>query len=249
LALKIADVNLPYTFVVESLGEVVSEDLLNFRKELIEYFDGTARRHRAINGSVSVIVDSGPTQRIPLELLREWPEVVEVFAKLLRGERLDKRDELWIREVAEATGWSMNDVVEEFRNLDVDPLERVERYRSIFESYYREAFVHKERGDTKQAGEKMWGAVTALVKLYAAAKDIFISHWSLGKLYSFVENNVEERYRDIFVDLLNETYVLHIHFYEGHMGPTAFERQWKKVVELIEKARQIVLKSLAKAGI
>jgi len=237
--LKMADVSLPYTFVAESLGETVPEELLNFRRELIEHSDGTAGRHRAINGSVSVTVDSGPTQRVSLELLREWPKIVEVSAKLVRGEELDEHGEMWIREVAEATGWSMNDIVDEFRSLGVDPSERVERYRSIFESYYREALAHKERGDTRQAGEKMWGAVTALVKLYAAAKDIFISHWSLGKLYSFVENNVERRYRDIFTDLLNEAYVLHIHFYEGHMGPIAFERQWEKVVELIEKIRQI----------
>jgi len=44
------------------------------------------------------------TGSIPLEVLREWPEVVEISAKLVRGERLDERDELWVREVAEATG-------------------------------------------------------------------------------------------------------------------------------------------------
>lgn len=150
-------------------------------------------------------------------------------------------------EVAEATGWSVNDVVEELRNLDIDPSERVEWYRSIFESYYREAFTHKERGDTSQAGEKMWGAVTALVKLYAAAKGIFIEHWSLSKLYNFVRNNVKERYRGIFADLLNEAYVLHIHFYEGHMGSTAFERRWRRVVELVERAKRVTYESLAKA--
>jgi len=93
----------------------------------------------------------------------------------------------------------------------------------------------------------MWGAVIALVKLYAAAKGIFIEHWSLGKLYSFVENNVEERYRGIFADLLNEAYVLHIHFYEGHMGPTAFERQWGRVIELVEKAKRVAYESLAES--
>jgi len=237
LALKIADVGLQYTFAAGSLGGVVSRES-----------DGTTSRHGAINGRVSVVVSSGPTQRIPPELLREWPEVAEISTKLLRGEKLDERDELWIREVAEAAGWSVNDVVEEFKNLDADPSERVERYRSIFESYYREAFAQKERGDTKQAGEKMWGAVTALVKLYAAAKGIFISHWSLSKLYSFVENNVEERYRGIFADLLNEAYVLHIHFYEGHMGSAAFERQWRRVVELVEMAKRVVYESFAKAG-
>jgi len=184
---------------------------------------------------------------IPLEILREWPEVVEISAKLVREERLDERDELWIREVAEATGWSVDDVIEEFKSLDVDPSERVERYRSLFETYYKEALAHREKGDTKQAGEKIWGAVTALVKLYAAAKGVFISHWSLKKLYNFVENNVEVRLRDVFADMLDKAFVLHTHFYEGHLDSVAFERRWEEVVKLVERAREIVFKRLARA--
>jgi len=57
-----------------------------------------------------------------------------------------KRDELWVREVTEATGWDVDDIIEEFRSLDADPSERVEHYRSIFENYYREALAHREEG-------------------------------------------------------------------------------------------------------
>jgi len=46
-------------------------------------------------------------------------------------------------------------VIEEFRSLNVDSSERVERYRFLLESYYRKALAHKEKGDTRQAGEKM----------------------------------------------------------------------------------------------
>jgi len=182
---------------------------------------------------------------IPSELLHEWPEVAGIFAKLVRGEKLDERDELWVREVAEATGWGVDDVIEEFRSLDVDPMERVEHYRSLFESYYREALVRREEGDTRQAGEKMWGAVTALVKLYAAAKGVFISHWGLGKLYNFVESNAEAGLRDVLADMLDKAYVLHVHFYEGYLDSAAFERRWEEVVKLVEKAREIVFKRLA----
>jgi len=106
----------------------------------------------------------------------------------------------------------------------------------------------KRRGGHEAGWEKMRGAVTALVKLYAAAKGIFVEHWSLSKLCNFVVNNVGERYRDLFADLLNEAYVLHIHFYEGHLGPTAFERLWGRVIELVERARRVAYESLAKAG-
>jgi len=247
LALKVTDVSLPYTLPIESLSEMLPREELNSQRNLYGGRDGTIKRYNTVNGNVSISVGQSVTRRIPLELLREWPEVVEIFAKLVRGERLDERDKLWISEVAEATGWGTDDVIEEFKSLDVDPPERVEHYRLLFETYYREALIHKERGDTRQAGEKMWGAVTALVKLYAAAKGVFISHWSLKKLYSFVENNVEAGLRNLLADMLDKAFVLHIHFYEGHLGSVAFERRWEEVVELVERAREIVFKRLARA--
>ena len=42
----------------------------------------------------------------------------------------------------------------------------------------------------------MWGAITALIKTYAAAKRIPIIHWDHGKLINFILNNIEEEYRD-----------------------------------------------------
>jgi len=50
------------------------------------------------------------------------------------------------------------------------------RYRMLFEKYLEEAKRRKEAGDTEQAGEKLWGAITALIKLYAAKKGVPIVH-------------------------------------------------------------------------
>ena len=86
--------------------------------------------------------------------------------------------------------------------------------------------------------------MTALVKLYAALKGVFIPHWGLGKLYSFVESNVEAEHREVFVELLNQALVLHVHFYEAHLGPASFERQWGRVVRLVERAKEIVLRRM-----
>ena len=51
-------------------------------------------------------------------------------------------------------------VKEYLRNIDEDPPERVERYRMLFEKYLKEAVEHKKKGDTQQAAEKLWGAIT-----------------------------------------------------------------------------------------
>ena len=69
----------------------------------------------------------------------------------------------------------------------------------------------------------MNGAVTALIKFYAAARGIPIVHWSIGKLDYFVENNVEKKYRKLFRDLLDKAHMLHEHFYEGHLSFRGFE--------------------------
>lgn len=223
-----------------SLGEAPLREVLDSQRELFEEYGGITEEHVAKGGVVSIIVGQATTYRIPLELVREWPEVVDISMKLVHGEELDERDKLWIKELAAASGWIADDMVEELKNLDADPSERVERYRSLFEGYYREALEYKKKGDTKQAGEKIWGAVTALIKLYAAVKGIPVIHWSIGRLDDFVENNVEDRYRKLFRNLLDKAHVLHEHFYEGHLSLRGFEERWKEVIELIEKVKSIV---------
>ncbi|MEM2028610.1 MAG: PaREP1 family protein, partial [Candidatus Bathyarchaeia archaeon] len=114
------------------------------------------------------------------EIISEWPEVLTVVSRLYRGEALSNEDKLWIKEIAEETGWDEDAAIDELRNIDADPSKRADKYRELCEKYFEEANKHKEEGDTEQAGEKMWGAITALIKTYAAAKRIPIIHWDHG---------------------------------------------------------------------
>jgi len=145
-----------------------------------------------------------------------------------------------------ACGWDLEDVVEEVRNLNVDPSERVDRYRLLFENYYGRALEYKERGDTRQAGEKLWGAILALIKLYASLKGVPVIHW--GRVDSFITNNVEARYKGLFRDLVDKAHVLHEHFYEGHLDPKSFNERWEELLKLVERARSIVFKHLPQHG-
>ena len=61
----------------------------------------------------------------------------------------------------------------------------------LFQKYYSEAHRLLEQGDYTQAAEKLWGAATALIKLHAALRGVFIAAWSHGKLYNYVTHNVE----------------------------------------------------------
>jgi len=109
------------------------------------------------------------------ELLRAFPELIPLVKKLVEGKPLDEVDKSNLREFVEATGWSFEDIVDDLRNVWRDPSERVDKYRSMFEEYYKKALELVNK-DPRQAAEKLWGAITALVKLHAALKGVFIAH-------------------------------------------------------------------------
>jgi len=185
-----------------------------------------------------------PKTKVSLsELTSEWPEVVKIAEKLGQRERLTERDELWINELAEATGWDRSVIIDELVNISVDPSERVERYKELQERYFTEARELKEKGDTRQAGEKLWGATTALIKLYAAIKGIPILHWGRGKLERFITNNVEEEYKALLRELLDKTQVFHEHFYEAGLDDRTFKERWREAVKLLEKSRGLTIKT------
>jgi hypothetical protein len=98
------------------------------------------------------------------ELADEWPEIIKIAEKLGRREKLTDRDRMWVEGLAEATGWDRKDVVDELANIAVNPSGRAKRYKQLHETYFEEAEKLKEKGDFRQAGEKLWGAVTALIK-------------------------------------------------------------------------------------
>ena len=184
-----------------------------------------ARKHRATKtqSSLSALVR------------REWPELYNIHRRLLLGKPLASYDREWVQEVARASGWSVEDVEEELRSLDESPRTRAERYRRLLEKYLAEADKLYQKGDYIQAGEKLWGATTALVKLYAALRGIPVIHWSRGRIDRFIENNVPGNLRDKFYRLVDTASRLHENFYEANMPPEAFRYRYKLVRSIIEE--------------
>jgi len=168
------------------------------------------------------------------ELRREYPEVVALAAKLSSGGQLSGYDILTLREVAEAMGWDEDDAAEELKNLAANPSKRVEKYVELFQKYYGEARRLLERGDHPQAAEKLWGAATALIKLHAALRGMFVAAWSHGKLYNYVTHNVEEQHRQAFRDMLKAGEVMRRYFYERDLDPATFKEHWEDAVKHIE---------------
>jgi len=183
--------------------------------------------------------------------LSEFPEIIELRDKLTKRESLNNRDLQLIDELSKETGWSVEDIMDEIKDLDKEPSTSVDKYQKLFEKYFNEALELKEKGDYIQAGEKLWGAVTALIKLYASRRNITVMHWSHGKLFQFVKNNIDKKPikildgseispREAFYEILIEAGALHDNFYEGDLPDDAFEMIFNKVVRLMEKVKEIV---------
>ena len=110
----------------------------------------------------------------------------------------------------------------------------------MLSKYYEDARKLNEEGDNAQAAEKLWGAITALVKVYSCKKGVFVAHWGRGKLHKFVEENVEEAFREKFSDLLTFGGELHEHFFERHLPRRKFDRRWNQCIRLIDELKERV---------
>jgi hypothetical protein len=173
-----------------------------------------------------------------LEMLCDYSNIVSLALKLHFREPLDVIDELCLRELMDLTGWDVDDIVEELRNLWTEPHKNVRRYKKLFEKLYRDAMEFVGR-DAVQSAEKIWGAIVALIKLHAALKNVFIG-WTSYELYIYVTNYVEEENRRLFYDLLKAGEAIHKYFYKRMFNSNTFKEYWREAVELIEKAREVI---------
>jgi flagellar biosynthesis chaperone FliJ len=198
------------------------------------------------NQGVTFYVSSGAVRENIFKIYKvysEYPELLSLAGKLSHGEELNEVDRAWLRELAKASGWDVDDVSDELRNLWADPSSRADKYHKLFNKYYEEARRHYNSKDYPQAAEKLWGAITALIKLHAALKGVPISQWHHGDLYIYVYNNVEKENRQVFSDLLKAGEPLHRYFYEEDVDPKTFEGLWNDAVKLLEIAKEKTLRS------
>ena len=83
-------------------------------------------------------------------------------AIVLRG-RLARR----IREEAERLGVSVEEYLAELLSRELDPEEKAVEYVETAKDLLRQAREELERGNVRQAAEKVWGAAALTVKAYA----------------------------------------------------------------------------------
>ena len=138
-----------------------------------------------------------------------------------------------IREEAKKLGMTTEEYLLELVTQGLDPRDRAREYIEVAEELLEQAREELQKGDVRQAAEKLWGAVALTVKAYAS--------WREGKrltghseLWVYKDIIVEEL-GDWVRDSWNAGNSMHTCFYEGWCTRKDVEDTYKKVGRLVKE--------------
>lgn len=121
---------------------------------------------------------------------------------------------------------------------ELDPRLRIEVYLKLFEKYLADAEELYRKGDLAQAGEKYWGAVTAL--LSAIAEKRGLPHYTHRDFWEVVEVIVEETRNPDYSTLFSLAEKLHANFYHSFLRKESFDKHREGVLKLVDMLRKLV---------
>ncbi|GAB6944591.1 PaREP1 family protein [Vulcanisaeta sp. JCM 14467] len=117
----------------------------------------------------------------------------------------------------------------------LDPPCKIELYLRLHEEYLKSAEELYAKGDLAQAGEKYWGAVTALLNIIGERLGMpHYSHRDLRELASYL---TETTHDPEYTRLFSSAETLHANFYHGFLGKESFNAHRDDVIKLIMKLR------------
>jgi len=121
---------------------------------------------------------------------------------------------------------------------DVDPEERAREYIEAARELLAQARVELERGDLRQASEKIWGACALAIKAHALAKRgrTLESHRDLWPYKDEVARELGDWVRGAFLKADS----MHKNFYEGLATREDVEDSLKEVEKLVSAVSKCV---------
>ncbi len=145
-------------------------------------------------------------------------------AIVVRG-RIAKR----VVEEAKKLGLSVDEYLVELLSQGLDPRDRAVEYIEVSQELLQEAREELERGNVRQAAEKLWGAAALAIKAYALWREgkRLSSH---GELWEY-KRKLEDELGNWVSDAWAQANTMHICFYEGWCN----EKDVKNAHERIEK--------------
>jgi len=142
-----------------------------------------------------------------------------------------------LKKIAEERGSSVEELVIDALTRQLDPDVRVKVYVELHEKYLKEAEELYKRGDLAQAGEKYWGAVTAL--LNAIAEKRGWKHYS-HRDYAEIVERLSEEVGEPLGRLFASCERLHSDFYHNFLTRLNFDAHGEDSLRLVEILRGLL---------
>ncbi len=134
---------------------------------------------------------------------------------------------------SEKMGVQLEEYVVDALTQGLDPKESAEAYIEASESLLEEARKELERGDIRQAAEKLWGAAALAVKAYAMHREgrRLESHGELWRYRRRIEEELGEWVHYAWMDANG----MHTCFYEGWCDLEDVKKALESVGKLVEE--------------
>ena len=142
-----------------------------------------------------------------------------------------------ISAIARRRAKSIEEVILECVVRDVDPGIRIEVYMKLHEKYLRDAEELYARGDLAQAGEKYWGAVTALLNVIGERRGwSHYTHRDYAEIVERLSNELKEPLGRLFAGVER----LHANYYHNFLTKVNFEAHREDALKLVQKLRSLI---------
>jgi len=131
---------------------------------------------------------------------------------------------------------SVEEVILEYLAKDIDPSVRIEVYMKLHEKYLKDAEELYAKGDLAQAGERYWGAVTAL--LNAIGEKRGWSHYT-HRDYAEIVERLSEELKEPLGRLFAGVERLHANYYHNFLTKVNFEAHREDALKLVRRLRSL----------
>ena len=146
-----------------------------------------------------------------------------------------------LKEEAERLNLRLDEYLLNLLTQNLDPRDRAKEYIEASEELLAEARKELEKGNVRQATEKVWGSAALAVKAYVSWKDgkRLTSHKELWKY----KRKLEEELGDWVYDAWMAANGMHTCFYEDWCTEKDVEEALTRVKKLVEEIKQRVLQT------
>jgi len=134
--------------------------------------------------------------------------------------------------IAKRKAKSVEEVILEYIAKDIDPSVKVEVYMKLYEKYLRDVEELYVKDDLAQAGEKYWGAVTALLNIIGERRGW--SHYT-HRDYAEIVERLSEELKEHLGRLFASIERLHANYYHNFLTKVNFEAHREDTLKLVQK--------------